>query len=323
MKPQDLEKFQQYLNTLNQESPTSKKYIEAVTFLEINVYNKANFDTLELLSDIYKKNKDSQNQIKVLKLLVLNYPKDPRSHYKLGVLYKNIFLKSLKIEDKDKAIVSLNNSIINKRNYEPAYKELLPLLLENETHTKSSLALAIEIVRYIKKPENYIILCEAYFENVFPSQSQKACKKAMEKNPEDSKSQILYAISQDQENNRNQQVIDVAKKYTKSFYVQYKAGLFFMEDNPNLALSYLNTAVSINPDSLKLQQLMAKTLFNRGQHKESYDYFLKACLLSKGAFIREFETAKSKIVHKNEALLPLFTNGYDKCFNSIIESRKT
>ncbi len=320
--PKTLKKLKKFLDILNKKPILSKEYVKSITFLESHVYNNAHSNTLELLANTYKKNGDHLNQIKVLTLLVTDYPKNTRFHYKLGVAYKELFLKNLKKENKEKSIDYLSDSIKINRKYEVAYIELLPLLLNKDSHTKDSLSLVIEMIRYFKKPEYYIYLCEAYFDNKYLKQSQKTCKKAMKKNPEDSKSQILYVLSQEASQNRHKTVAKIANQYKQSFYIQFKAGLFFIETNPVLATLYFNQALKMNPESLKLLQIMSKFLFKQGQFKKSYNHFLKACILSKGTFLLEFQKAASQVVHKAEKLEPLFKNGIKKCFNSL-KPRKT
>ncbi len=317
-----LKKFKKSLKILTRKPILSDDYTKTVTFLESNLYYNAHFDTLNLLTEIYKKNGDFLNQLKVLNILVTDYPKNPLSHYKLGLAYKELFLKNHKPEDKKNAINNLSNAIKINRKYELAYTELLPLLLKKDTHTKSSLSLTMEMIRYIRKPIYYSYLCKAYFDNKYLTQSQRACKKAIAKNPEDPQSKMLYALSQEIPRKVVKKVINLSKEYKKSFYIQFKTGLFFMETNPTQALLYLNTALKLDPTSVELLQTLSKFLFNQGQYKKSYKYFLKACILSKGSFMLEFQKAKSRVAHKDETLIPLFKKGIEKCFNSI-KSKKT
>ena len=312
-----LEELNQFLKILNKKSTLSNDYKQTVTFLKGRFYNNAHFNTLEILADTYKNNGDYSNQIKVLNILIADYPKNPKSHYKLGMAYKNLFLKNHKKEDKQKSIDNLSNAIKINRKYEPAYKELLPLLLKGDVHTKNSLSLVMEMIRYVKKPEHFIYLCKAYFDNKYWKQSQRACKKAMIKNPGNPKSHILYILSKKVSKDTNKKIIDIAEKYKKSFYVQFRTGIFFMKTNQTLATSYLNSALKINPESLKILKILSKLLFKQGQFKKSYNHFLKACILSKGSLMLEFQKATSQISHKDASLSPLFKKGVEKCFNSL------
>lgn len=321
-----LEKIKRSLRTLKKADYPSKKYTKQVTFLESHLYNKASFKTLTLLSNLYKDNKDYENQIKVLKLLVLSHPKDARAHYQLGVAYRDLSLNPLFNKDRDKnkanAISYLSDSIKINRNYSQAYEQLLTLLKEKDKHTDHSLALAIEMVRYLKKPAHYVNLCEAYFDNKFFNQSLTTCKKSMKKNHPHPKSHALYILSQQDENQKKKKMIALAKKYKKSFYIQYQTALYFKKTQAPLAISYLEKAIQIQPDSLKTLKLLAQMLFKEKRYEKSYPYFLQACLLSRGNFFKEFEAAKYKIRYKVKSLAPLFKKGVEECFQSS-QSKKT
>jgi len=319
---QEFNRFTESLKILNQEPLSSEKYRKTILFLENHIYNDAHFDTLELLSNIYKKNKDQVNQLKILELLTMIYPDNPKSHYKIGLAYKEwSSLPKSKKNYRNKAISYLTQATKTDVSFEPAYKALLPLLKKQERHTRDSLSLTKEMVLYFKKPEYYAELCEAYFDNRFFTHSLKACKISMKKNKIHPKSHILHILSQDNSVTKNKDIQKVAKTYTDSFDVQYKISLFFQKTNPSLAMSYMKKAYQINPDSVQLLQMMAKTFFKNGKYKESYEYFLKSCILTRGAFMLEFEKAKSKVVHKNESLVPLFKEGLNQCFESVTNKK--
>ena len=300
---------------LDRESSVSDRYNQAVELLEASIYNKASFETLKLLAETYGENKDYPNQIKVLNRLTLAYPDMPEPHYLLGIAHKTIYLEDkTKEKHKELAIESLSEAIKKNRKYTAAYEEVLPLIKERG-HTKHSLALVIEMIRYIKKPEHYIELCEAYFETEFFQQSRRACKKSIEKNPEDPKSHILQALSQKKKNKRHKMVVETAGRFSESFFVQKKAGLFFLKQNSALASSYLSAALKLDPEAGDLHEIMALRLFKAEKFKKSYKHFFKACVLSKGRFLKEFRKAKNKLTRlKKNELAKKFKKGFEECF---------
>lgn len=323
-------KFKEYINILNKEKPSSKNYKEAITFLESSLYNNSSFETLSTLANLYNKKKDYQNELKILKVLAADYPNIHLSHYKLGMAYKKLYLHKKKTQHlpyekirelKTKAIDSLSKSITQNRAFEQAYIELLPFLKNQNIHTHNSLSLVMDMIRYLKKPSHYTELCEAYYETKYIKQSRKACKIAIKKDPQNPKSRFLYALLKESPKEVKQQIITLSKKYPNSFYVQYKTGEFFKEQNATLSMLYFHQALKINPESVDLNKMFALQSFEDSKYKEAHKYFLKACILTQGMFLPEFQKAKSRLNHKDKSLVPLFQKGVDECVSEIKKAK--
>ena len=330
---------------LDKKSPSSERYNQTVELLEASVYNKASFETLKILAETYEENKDHPNQIKVLNQLALAHPDRPEAHYLLGMAHKADYLEAKKKaaekkdidEDEEKfeeeiekakarrerAVDSFSEAIKKNRKYAAAYEELFPLIIE-EGHTKFSLSLAAEMIRYIKKPEYFIFLCEAYFENEFFQQSRKACKKSLSKNPKDPKSLVLLALSQTKKTKRKAKAIEAADNFPDSYYVQRKVGDFFLNEESPLAFSYLDTAARLKPGDLKLHAFLARKFFDAEKFKKSLKHFSEACDLSKGRFLKDFRDARSRLSAKKlpKGKKRKLIQGFDKSIKSCFDKRK-
>ena len=90
-------------------------------------------------------------------------------------------------------------------------------------------------------------------------------------------------------------VIEAARKFKNSFYVQKQAWLFFLNEKSSLAFSYLKAAARLQPEELELQKLLAKRLFKDKKYSQSHKHFAKACALSHGSFLKEFRKAANKL----------------------------
>lgn len=325
LEKEDIKGFIESLGTIEQKKISSKDYNKAVTFLESSFYNDASFETLSLLANTYKKRGDLSNEIKVKKIIISDYPDNPKSHYILGLSYRDRYLKNKNSRDhyltnkanKDmtKAINYFSNAIKKDSKYEKAYLELLSLLTK-QGHTSESLSLVLQMIRNLKKKKYYVDLCQAYFETNFFSQSSRACKKATEKNPDNPISQLLYILSQPQHKAKNikADVTKIASKYKDSHFVQIKTALFFKDENPSLSIKYFQQAVKLNPDSIKGHKNLSQLFFAQGKFKNSNSHFLKACLLTKGAFLTKYQFAKSQVRRKAAKFKSQFEKGTEKCF---------
>ena len=75
----------------------------------------------------------------------------PEPYYLLGKAYKAIYLQDkTKPGRRDLAVENFSEAIRRNRKLAAAYEEVLPLITE-DGRTKHSLALVIDMIRYIKK----------------------------------------------------------------------------------------------------------------------------------------------------------------------------
>ena len=326
------EVFKDFLDILEKEKVQSKEYIKAVKFLENSLYNEAAFESLKLLADVYHEKKDFQNQINVLNILSVNYSNNFKSFYLLGMAYKDLYLseEENKAEDKQRAIENFNKALKINRKYVPAYKALLELLVDEdpetgeEVHTKESLSVAMDMLKNLRKDKYYIPLCKAYYDNRFFKQSRRACIKSVRKNPKDPVSSVILALSLADKKKINKALLKVAGKFRKSFFVQYKIALYFMDKDPKLAVAYFDSAYTLESENVQLNRIMAKFFFDNKEEERSYIHFLNACRLTQGKFLKDFRKAKSALRRKQLVDLVLkFQKGIDQCFVEIKKEQKS
>ena len=315
--------FEDFLEILDKESIESSEYAKAVRFLEQSLYSEASFESLKLLASVYEEKKDFKNQINVLNVLSSNYSSNPESFYLLGMAYKNLYLSEPdnKEKNKEKAIANINQALTINPKYILAYEALLSLLKveypkTGETiHTKESLSVTIDMLKNLRKNKYYIQLCKAYYDNNFLKQSRKACALSVKKNPRDPISPVILALSRPNKKETDKGLLSVARKFKKSFFVQYKTALHFMDQDPKVAVIYFDSAYGLQPNNIRLNQIMARFLFENKEEEKSYEHFLNACRFTEGKFLRDFRRAQSVLRRRQMVELILkFKKGIKQCF---------
>lgn len=335
--PFDMKAFEKIISNLKKEAFNSEKYKKKVHALETAFYNKATFDSLELLAELFDKKHDNTNHIKVLEMTVSNYPENPKGHFLLGMGYKHLYLKEMtkdNFKTKESAIESLSQAIKLDRKYKEAYEQLLPLLMKQELskagHNHFSLSLIKDMIRYLNDPNNYSLLCEAYYETNFIRQARKACLKATEEDPKQPKNHLYLAFVQENKKDINKKVEETAVKFSDSYPVQFQAGLFFVKENPSLAIEYLGKATEIQPHSHPAHIQLAWLLFNSDRVKKSYKHFFQSCIYSNGKSMKDFQTAtaqlrlkkKISVTTKTFSIERKWRKGISECFNQLKENSK-
>ena len=218
---------------------------------------------------------------------------------------------------------------INSR-YVLAYRDLLGIFMvknpktDELIHNKESLEVVMDMLRSLRKNKYYILLCQAYYDNNFFKQSRKACAKSVKKNPDSPRSHILLALSQPVSKENHKNVLKAAQKFKKSFFVQYKAAYFFMDKDPQVAITHFERAYILQPEHVKLNEIMAQFLFDNNEEEQSQRYFLNVCLLTKGKNLKRFRAMAMQLYGKEKKeLVPAFQEGINKCFRVIREKLQT
>ena len=255
--------------------------------------------------------------------------------------------KSRDKRHKQSAIEEFTSAIEKNPKYEAAYLELLPLLRELErwrdsprggpqkkatktaqTTKKSSktkkgasttgmevLSLVKDMVRYFRKPEHYVDLCEAYYQNDFSRQARKACRIAIKKNPDNPRAYLYYALAQAPDKVESH-LMETARKFPQSELIQLHAGRWFLDKTSDLAVKYLAAVVTINPKHAETHAHLAGLFFKSKKFEKAYDSFKVACFLNLN-YIQDFRKAKQRLFHAGEEgkrLIPQFEQGIDECF---------
>ena len=322
-----LEAFKKIFSFLKQEPVDSKKYKKEVHSLETSFYNGASLESLITLSVLFDAKNDTANHIKVLDIIVANYPDQAKSHYLFGLGYKKMYLKAEKKDprskSRQKAIDGFSQAIKLDRAYEEAYKELLPLLAENG-HNSHSLDLIKDMIRYFAEPGNYSQLCSAYYETHFVKQSRKACAKATEEDPDEPTNYLFLAFVQEKTKDIKVEVEKVSGRFLKSFDVQFKTGEFFTKTHPSLAIKHFTRAIALDENSYEAHRNLAWLLFKNENISESYDHFLKSCIISLGKTLKDFQKAAAALRYKKHtsAMSNKWQKGLDKCFQHLTKNKK-
>ena len=336
--------FKDFIEILETESLNSEEYRKAVKFLEDSLYNSASFETLKLLATVYKDKGDLSNHIKVLKVLSTNHFKNPEPFYLLGVAHTELYNKekekrprprNKKEKEKKKnklkkyrtqSVDYFNQALKVNAKYVLAYKGLLELFkvkhpkTDEQMYNRESLSVIMDMLRVLRKSKYYILLCQAYYDNNFMKQSRKACEKSVKINPNDPISHLLLVLSQPESKEKRKNVLEVAAKFRQSFIVQYKTAFFFKNEDPQVAITHFERAYAIQPDHLKLNEIMAKFLFNNDEEEKSQKHFLNVCLFTEGQNLKYFKAVTIQLYsRKKEKLVPMFQEGIDKCFRTIRE----
>ncbi|MBC6415255.1 MAG: hypothetical protein GDA46_02570 [Bdellovibrionales bacterium] len=312
----------------------SKDYINTVTFLKESFYNQVSFESLKLLYKLYEEKGDINNQLKISRIIVINYPKIAEGFYLLGKSYKKL---SETIEDPEKFEANKKQIIDSYRQvlkldtqFSPAYEALLKELMVKDDytqklkHTRSSLNLVIDSLRHLKENKYYIPLCEAYYDNKFLRQARIACVKSIRKNPEDPISPLILSFSLSNTKKKKEKILLVANKYMDSFIVQSKVAFYFLRrGDRDLAITYFLRASNLEPENLKLNERLAWLLFNQDREEEALAYFFKTCFMTDTQFLSDFKRAKEALKNKGKSDLSVeFGKGIQECYRKVQEKKE-
>ena len=334
--------FVDFIEILETEALNSEEYKKAVKFLEDSLYNSASFETLKLLATVYKDKDDTRNHIKVLNVLSRNHPKNAEGFYLLGMVYKELYFKEKKKHTrnnkekekkkekisryKTKSVDYFNQSLKIDSKYVLSYKGLLELLMEKNPktdeliYTQETLSIVMDMFRALRKNKYYILLCQAYYDNNSLKQSRKACARSVQTNPNNPRSHLLLVLSQPESKEKRKNVLQVTEKFKQSFFVQYRAAHFFMNEDPRVAITHFERAYALQPEHVKLNEIMSQFLFYNNEEEKSYKHFLNMCLLTKGKNLKYFRIVKMKLYRmKKQELIEIFQEGIDKCYQTIKE----
>ena len=335
--------FEDFIEILESRSIESEEYKKAVKFLENSLYNEASFESLKLLAQVYYDRGDFKNQLNVLNILSVNYPKKSESFYLLAMGYKNKYLQAEREESvkagkellkekeeyKKKIIEKLNQALKLDSKHIPSYQALLEVFMITEPqtsekkHTRASLSVVLDMWKNLKQNKYYIPLCKAYYDNQFFKQSLKACARSVKKNPKDPMSSLILSLSLSNEKKKEEKLVLTAEAFPKSFFVQYKTGLYFRGKSPRSAILYLSSAHKLDPKHVQLNKILAKLLFDNKEEEKSYKYFLSSCLLTEGLFLEEFRRAKSGLRRKGKLdLLVQFQKGIKECYQTVRKQKR-
>ena len=255
------------------------------------------------------------------------------------------------VNNKLSAVEMLSQAIEKDPKYEPPYLALLPLLREVErvkdpsgrdrppdtkAKTKAKgkvsqksddpfagatgsevLNLVKDMVRYFRKPEYYVELCEAYYSNGFPAgQVRRACRLAVRKQPENPAGHLYLALAQ-APGKVESHLIETANKFPKSEMIQNYVAKWLLDRNSDLAVKYFSAVTALNPENAKAHRHLAGLFLKAKSFEKALKAFKTVCLLD-FKYIKDFEKAKEKLFYADKEtqkkLLPQYERGIDECF---------
>ena len=321
--------LKEFLIILEVKPVQSTEYKNTVAFLEESLYDQVSFRSLKILSEVYEKKGDLKNHLKVIRYLSVNYPERAESFYLLGKAHKSLSetIENDKVfeDNQNKITGSYNRALKLDPKHIPSYNALLEELMESnpdypesKKHTRASLNLVMEMLENLKDNKYYISLCEAYYDNKFIRQTHKACVKSMKRNPKDPISPLVLSLSLPNEAKRMEKLLLVADKHPDSFPVQYRVGLYFRKNSSGLAIAHLRKAHKLNPDHLRLNQILSGLLFRNNREEEALPHFLKSCLLTEGGYLTDFRKARGILSQKKQVDLVIkFNKEIKKCYQKV------
>ena len=320
------------LDFLNKKLTPRLQEKSAVDYMKENKHKKA-IDLLEsldessprsllILAQAYESAEDYKNQIRILKKLVKKNNKNGNYLLELARGLRKIYFKTGLFPYRDEAQEIIRKTLaLNKKYRERAHLEMLELLKfkedEGEENNYAILKLIQTLIREFGIKRQYIKdICKYFYINKFYNQSLSGCKKAMRYDPKEPSNYIYYALSMEEQDDKEKHLIRAGKKFPNSHFVQVTVGQFFIKQKEyKLALPYFKTAFKNKPNSAEGRLGLAQSLFHNGKEKESFKHFLKACMLDKPQILWAFKQAKSILNQKSKfQLASTFDKGITKCF---------
>ena len=326
--------FKEFLKILSSHPKRSTEYKDLSSFVEKTFYDSVSFNSLKTLADLYLEKEDINSYLLVLQSASVSYPKNPEVFYLLGKAHK-MLEDSLEdpeeLEENTKKILKNYRTALQlNQKYREAYEGLLKEIMvfdkekQKLTHTRDSLNLVMDMLKYLNDKKDYPLLCEAYYDNKFTRQTRKACVKSFKKNPNDPISQLILAFTLKDKKKREEKLLSIGAKYPNSFKTQYEISLYFQDISLTHTIAHLEKAHKVQPENLVLNERLARFLLKNGREEQAYPYYLKSCLLSEGVFLEEFKRTIGflRTQKKEEELIETFNKGIKECYQTVKKNKK-
>jgi len=238
-----------------------------------------------LLATAYQENKDFGNVVRVIRLLSEKKPKDYQLRFMLGDALLKQAAQSKDIRDRQRleteGIESFRGAIRMKKTFRPPYQALVNFFLASGLNHEAREQINDMLRVFGQKGDLHADLCRLYALDGFLPQAIRHCQRARQLTPEFAESYVYLAqayFDQKEMEKAESTLIEAAKRFPKSEFVQYGAGQFFLKKNNfPVAMKYLKRAVAGNADSGRSQLALAHSLFESGLAAESLPHYTKAC----------------------------------------------
>ena len=244
-----------------------------------------------LLATAYQEVKNFKSVARVLRLLSEKRPKDYHIQFMLGDALIKQAGTVTELTERQKleasGIESFRAAIRIKRTFRPPYQALVNYFVSAGMNLEAREQINDMLKVFGNRPELHADLCRLYALDGFLQQAVRYCNRARQLNADLPESYIYLAqayFDQKEMERAEQTLIEAAKRFPRSEFVQYGTGQFFLQkSNFPVAMKYLKRAVASQSGSARSQLALAKSLFESGLEEESLAHFSKACQIETAA----------------------------------------
>lgn len=238
-----------------------------------------------LLASSYSNKEDYYNEVRVLKILCERDEKNYKARMLLAQAYMKLANKNPNAENYPALMTSgiqeLRRVLSVNKKFKPAYDLLLNTLLQQRNNNEAREVLLEGIQLYGQRPELYRELCRLDSNDGFVQQAIHNCRESIKVSPNYPDHYVYLVQSlfdQDQDQAAEKAIINAAKRFPKSEFVQWAAGKLFMQKkNYPVASRYFQAAVKADSTMSRSRFGLAQSLFESGKEEEALEHFIAAC----------------------------------------------
>lgn len=274
-----------------------------------------------VLATAYQENKDYGNVVRVLRLLSEKRPKDHHIHFMLGDALLKAASVATDLRDRQRleteGIESFRMSIRLRKTFRPPYQAMVNYFLESGLNHEAREQINDMLKVFGQKGDLHGDLCRLYALDGFLPQAIRHCQRARQLAPDFAESYVYLAqayFDQKEMGKAETTLIEAAKKFPRSEFVQYGAGEFFLKKNNfPVAMKYLKKAVAGNAESGRAQLALAHSLFESGLVAESLPHYTKACQINSSVQSDVLAAASRLRLKGNAPLAAKFSQAAASC----------
>lgn len=283
----DLQKHPEHLSTriqLGNIYLKQKNYENVIKLLNSYTDQLTSQGFLALASS-YSNRKDYINEVRVLNLLTLKEPEDYHWRMLLGQAY--LKQTSLHIDPEKQndlatsAIQQFRKALQIQKKYKAAFDILLTTLLQQKANNEARELITDGLVTFGHRPELYRELCRLDAGDGFLDSAVTNCREGINIAPNypDNYVFLVQALyDQKEETAAEAAIVQAAKKFPNSEFVQWAAGtLFFKKKNFPVAARYFQAATKADPKSGRAHFGLAQSMFESADEIGSLPHFIFAC----------------------------------------------
>jgi tetratricopeptide (TPR) repeat protein len=276
---------------------------------------------LMLLANAYSKKTLYSDEVRVLHVLA---GKNETNYEAQMLLAQGLEKQASVTRDQEtktniqKDAVQNYRAITNERpKYKPAFDSMLALLIQMNAASEARDTIAEGIQRFGKRPELMKELCRLDSTDGYVDQALTSCREAIKLSPAYPDNYVYLSQSffdQKENNQAEQQLVNAARRFPASEFVQWSAGTVFLKKkNYPVAVRYYGQALRADPNSERATFGYAQSLFDSGREKEALDYFRKACRMDPTTVVEPFFAASSKLRQKENPLAQSYKEAASAC----------